>query len=55
MSSTQFTGATPLPRVIPFPPPTATRTDAWFDDLHHFDLAFGVVERVMDFVAGWLR
>ncbi len=51
MSSTPYTGAAPLRRVIPFPLRAEARTGAWFDDLRRSDLVIGVFERAMDLAA----
>src|SRR5262252_6075635 len=51
MSSTSFSSAAPLGRIIPFPDRTGERTKTRELVIRHFEAAAGVVERVMDFCA----
>ncbi len=51
MSSTQYPGATPLSSVIPFPVPSDGQTAAAADNVHRVEVAIGVLERLLDFMA----
>lgn len=51
MSSTIFTGAAPLGRVIPFPARSAPGADAPTGSIRRFQVFIGAFERAMDFCA----
>ncbi len=51
MSSTSYTGAAPLGRVIPFPAQGEARTALQANGARRFELAAGALERALDFCA----
>jgi exopolysaccharide biosynthesis polyprenyl glycosylphosphotransferase len=51
MSSTQYPGSTPLSSVIPFPVPSDGKTGAAADNVRRVEIAIGVLERLLDFMA----
>jgi len=50
MGSTQYPGATSLNSVIPFPAQAEARDERTYDNVRRAELAFGLVERLLDFV-----
>jgi hypothetical protein len=51
MSSTQYSGATPLNSVIPFPVSGDARTGVAAETVRHVEIAIGLMERLLDFGA----